>query len=674
EEKEALERFQYENPKLALAKHLASGLALPAGPAVWALRAPSMAGRIAKTALVGAGYGGAAGTGAGEGDLEDRLGSGARGALMGSLLGGAQIPALAGVSWAGRKAYDAMSPTFARMGAQGNSIIDKLAIRASAQEGARGMPAVGTGITPPPSAGANAAADQVIANQLARAGVSADDLEAALATAERNSLFNGGGARGNKGASYAQNVLAPADLDPSLQRLAGSAARASPEAGNVAAGFIQSRQTGQPPTRGFLPETAGLPTRDAFGRMAGGDVPAGQGNRLLDALKRALTIRDEDFHGHGATAYRTEQDILARAKQEANALYGAAYKAGEGVDIRKAIQPIMQKWADAASGEPGPVGKTVQKAIKLFTDTRGQIVPDLRRFDKSKQYLDGVIDKMFNSPKANRYMGGVLTQFKNDMLAAVDALPKLGDKYQAARSAFSSHMEMRDALKLGRDAFRENSEIGADVFGALTQGQLKMARLGLLSGFADRAKSMKLGADKTQIFDNPRIQEILRAAIPKTETATGRAKVVDGQLASFADRPERFGRYVGNEQRMIETRNQVVGNSKTAERLKDDEAFDSMNGLASTLEKFRSSGSAINLGLKAVEHVFDKLFGMRADTAAAISRKLFTADPREQAVLISNLRQRMGRNRFEHFTLLMEQYQRALTPTGTAAAGSASAQ
>lgn len=639
EEREALKHFEQQNPSTALASQLAGGLLLPAGPAMWALRAPTLAGRLAKSATVGAGFGGVAGFGAGEGDFEDRVPSAIGGATAGTVLGAALPPVATGVGVVGRKISDALSPTFARVGAQANNLIDKLAIRAS------------VGGEPAPNPGVEAAAEQIIANQLMRAGRSADDIRAILGKSEDNTLFHSN--------SNAQNKLAPVDLDPSLQRLAGSVTRASPEAGNVADAFIYGRQTGITPERGILPAEADIPTRPLLSQPKADEPPMGQGERLLDALKRAFTIQDSDFHGHGKNAYRTEQNILTRASNEAKELYGDAYKSGEQIDLRPTIQPILQKWADAAANEPGPVGREIERAIKLFTTRRGELVPDIRRFDKSKQYLDGVIDKLFNGQNSNRYLGGVMTQMKNELLDAVDQLPTLGEKYQKARNAYSSHMEMRDALKLGLDSLKENSEIAADMFKALPEGQQKMFRLGLLAGFQRRALEMKPTADKTQLFDSPRVQDILRAAIPRPKAAD----------AEFANRPERFGGFLNAEKSMIATRNAVQGNSKTAERLADDAAYESMSRLGETLNKMKSSGSLVGLSLNAVEAGLNKLFGMRADHANAVARRLFTADPKDRAILIERVAKRMGPTRFEHFTRLLEQYQAQIQSPGVAAAG-----
>lgn len=573
--------------------------------------------------------------------------------LAGMVGGVSPVVAARGVGRLASMVEPYVSPTLARWQAELGALRYKYGIHASADGGL------------PDSPGARAAAEQTAADQLVRAGVSANDLRTALAEADKASTFHTSG--------KAQNALGLVDLDPSLQRLAGSAVRASPEAGNTAQAFIAGRQTGITPANG-LPEATGIPTRPLLSKPSPDDLPMGQGDRLRDAFKRALLIRDEDFHGHAANALRTDQAILKAAKDEAQSLYGATYKAGQNVDIRPAIKPVFETWAARIADEPKPVAAAIQRAMGLFSSQNG-LVSNIERFDKSKQYLDGVIEKLFESPIGrNRYLGGVLNQFKNELLGAMDNVPTsgMGEKYKAARGAFGSRMEAREALQMGRDAFKQDSDIGVDAFRGLSSpGQQKLFRLGLLSGYEKSAAGMKRAADKTQLFENPRIQELLSEVIPRTETATGRIKMVGGRPAEFSDRPQRFGNFVGNEKRMIDTRNEVLGNSKTAQRLADDEAYQGMTQLSTAIEKFKQSGSAINVGIKAAQHILDKLFGMRADVAAELARMLFTANPQQRAYILASIEVRMGRDRFAHFSRLMQQIQAGSVPSaGAIATGS----
>lgn len=654
-----------ERPIESGVTQLAGGLA--AGiPLFNALAAPkTVAQGVKQGVALGVPLGAAAGHGEGTGDIDDpsRLAKMKTGGAVGGGLGVVLPPAIAGGGKVLGIISDAITPQLARMGATVESTVEALRRRLGIYASAYGPPAQ------PLNPGAEAAAEQIIANQLSRAGTTPDQLRRVLSEAEGASLFHGGGARGTPGASYAQNALAPVDLDPSLQRLAGSVVRQSPEAGNSAGSFLYGRQTGLTPRSGLLPEATGIPTHPKMSVRGPDDKPMGQFERVKDALKRAMLIRDEDFHGHARSAYRTEEAILNNARTESKALYGDAYKAGETVNLRSVIEPVMQKWKALADDEPGPVGDAISKAIDIFNSRSGPVA-NIQRFDKAKQYADGKIQKLFESVEGrDRYTGGVLNQFKNDMLAAVDGVTTndLGTKYAAARSAFSSNMEMRDALRLGRDVFREGSEVATDQFrGLATDGQQKLFRLGLLDSFENHMGRQKRTADVTQVFDSPRIQEILGAVIPRTATATGRVKTVGGDPAAFANRPERFGRYLDTEKSFISTRNETFGGSPTQKRIVDDEAYGT---LSTIVDRIRAAPNLRSLALDLTGDALNKVFGYRADTAGALARKLFTANPEERQRVLEQVTARFGRDRMQAFISLIEQQQAALTATGARAVG-----
>jgi len=401
------------------------------------------------------------------------------------------------------------------------------------------------------------------------------------------------------------------------------------------------------------------------------EPPMGQFERVKDALKRALLIRDEDFHGHAGSAYRTEQAIISSARAESKTLYGDAYKAGEKIDIRPIIEPVIQKWRATAAGEIKPVRELMNEVIDIFHNLAGP-VPDIRRFDRAKQWVDGKIEKLRKSAEGrDRFTAGELRQFKNEMLDVVDAIKTndLGAKYALARGAFSSNMEMRDALRLGRDVFKEGSEIATDHFRSLaTAGEQKLFRLGLLDSFEQHMGRQKRTADVTQVFDNPRIQEILEAVIPRAMTATGKVKTKGGEPVPFANRPERLGRYIDTEKSFVTTRNEVLGNSATAKRIQDDQA---LNTLSAMVDRVRANPSYINLALDLTARAVNKVFGYRADTAAAMARQLFTADPAQRQRVLDRVAARYGRDRLQMFLDIVEQQQAALATTGATAAGRA---
>ena len=605
------------------------------GPLAKMAPAATLPGRMAQGVAAGATYGAAHGAGSAEGDLDQRLQNALKESAIGGAVGGVATPLVEGAAAVVGKGADLLGPTIAKAGQGLENLRDRFALKASASS--------------PRQTGSEAAADRMIADQLQRAGVTPGQLQNRLAEMEDAVSF---GAQGR-----AQNVLAPADLDPSLARLAGSVMRQQPEAGGVATGFQLTRQTGR--TNALpMPEIPGLPSRAAMTEAAPGAVPMGQYERVRDALRRALIV---DVPGGTPstirTAHQTEQAIVTRARQEARQLYDAAYRAGQGVDLAGTVEPIIQRWTARMADEPAPVAAAIRRATRMFTAQSGP-VGNIQRIDKAKQFLDGQIEQLMESPVGrNRYLGGVLTEFKNEILSAVDAVPNVGSAYRAARNAYADNMTMRDALRAGREAFRENSEVGVDQYRALaTDGERRLFRLGLSDSFEQQIGRNKRTADITQVFENPRIEQMLQEIIPAGNQNMG------------AGNAQKFGRYLQGEKSMISTRDATLGNSKTAERMADDRALEELQALTSQIA---TRPSATGVVMSAVEASLNRLFGIGADTASAVAHRLFTADPRERAMLLSRLEGLVGPSRMQRFTEALREQQALVARGASSAAGSA---
>jgi len=589
-----------------------------AGGPLAALRAgQSTIGNMAKFGGAGAIYGGAAGFGNAQGGIDQRLEGAGSGAIIGAGTGAVLPPIISGATKAVSSVSDAVTPQMARMA----QALRNAAGRSSDDVGAQSAGAARAPVDPlPPISGADAAADQVIANQLSRAGVSATDLRQRFAQSRIATELGGG----------LPNSTAAVDLDPSLQRLAGSAARQQPEAGNLARSFITGRQTGTTPLNG-MPEGTRIPTRPTMSVPPPGSPPMGQGERVRAALRRAFDVPP-------GTPYQNEQEMIRAARQRANAAYTPAYEAAEGVDIRPAIEPVLSRWAAVAADAPTEIARTIRRAIQNYQTARGT-VSSLRNFQQAKEVLDARVTKLIEGldSSANRRLGSMLSDMQRELREAVDGIEQngIGGLYRAARQQFSEDASMREAYRLGQGAVKDGAEVTATQYRALSPGEQQMFRMGLLSKIENDIGRSKRSADITQMFETPNMQELLMEVIPNNGINMAR----------------RIGGLIDTEKGFIRTRNEVIGGSQTRERMADDEAFNNMTNL---VEQLRSSTRVSDIALKATQKVLDTLFGFRADTAAAVARRLFTANPREMDQLFMRLEERMGPDRAAQFRRVME--------------------
>ena len=111
------------------------------------------------------------------------------------------------------------------------------------------------------------------------------------------------------------------------------------------------------------------------------------------------------------------------------------------------------------------------------------------------------------------------------------------------------------------------------------------------------------------------------------------------------------------------------GGSPTARNLADDEAYEGISQISSTIEEFARSPGFMAMGMRYAQMLLDRLFGMRPDTAEVIARRLFTVDPAANAQFIFALEERMGPSRSAQFARLMVEYRRSLTAGPTMATG-----
>lgn len=535
-----------------------------------------------------------------------------------------------------------------------------------------------------------ARAYQVIANQLMRAGASPDDIAGVFnAFANYRQLHSSG---------LAQNTLFLSDVHPALTSLAGASARSG--ASSLPLEAVLGRQTGITPMTTTAERMAdiGLPTRERFAMPETGAqverrlgsrfgtprqslVPMGQEEVLEDAFRRALLIESQPHHGHQVSGLRTIERMAADRELAAGPAYAKTYAAGRrsdgsDVDFRPYLQPLLENYKLIVQQEPGEVADAISTGIRYFE--RALNAPELppvglpfnlqppkahrpmiERLDRAKRGFDEkIVGPMFKKPgEQSPWSAGVVNKFKNDVLDVIDSVQEnnVGPLYKAARTEWSSRSETIDDIKLGMDAWKADSELGADVM----RGANPNVRLGLFEGFRLQALNRATGADIAKLFDNKRIMSIIAEAIPKSESGS----------ATFANRPLRFGGYVGMQQAQVRTLTEIARGSPTAARTQALQDLQDMHTIVETARKTGIRGFASEMAYAAL----NKFFGYRANTSEALARMLFTADEAANARTIEGIRQHMGPERFTYFTRLMAQMMsegqgaRGIVPAGAVA-------
>lgn len=593
-------RFDRTNPGESTLLQIGGGVA----SAVPVLSAPATVGQaVGRGIAYGTGAGALHGFGDGEGGFGNRVDNALTGAGYGAAFGLAAPLAVAGATRGIGAIRDAISPTIARY-----------------------------------RQGPDAAAEQVLAQQMARGGTSPAQVRLDLQQGQNAAVMHGGGAS----ASRAPLPEAIADTSDAMRRLTGSIYRAGGEAGDFTRAAIEGRQRGP---------------RNPYAPQAG--EPAGQAANVLDTIERSLQIRSQE------SAQRVQARIQHEMRAEGNRLYEAARDNQSPFDLQNVLTGFSLRMADY----PPPFASRMQRALNLFTEARpnGARFPvnRLERYDPAKRALDDMIDAAERGGQRN--LMRELTRLKNELDEAVFGITYTNGvagpitqnaAYRAARDAWGNRARDLEAIDMGRRALRENSDVSIAAFNDLTPRQQQLFRVGFLEDARNTLGPRRSGDDATRSFTTLRAQELMSAIIPRPA----------GANAVFANRPARFGEMMQRQNRMTQTRNEALGNSKTAQRVQDDAAL-AGDTLSTMYNRFRQSPSLMNLGFEAVATVIQRVFAYRQDVALAMARRLLTTDREQQNQILRAIAAR-SRDR-EGLATFAQFLDRMAIATGMSAAGAA---
>ena len=469
--------------------------------------------------------------------------------------------------------------------------------------------------------GPEEAADVILAQRIAREGSTPGQKRLDLQQGQNAARLDS-----NSRATLPETI---ADTSNAMRRLGGNVYRAGGEAGNLTKQMLDQRQRG--------PD-------NPFAKVANG-APDGQFARVTDTAERALLVKAAN------SARQTDKQLMLTQKTEGKKLYDAAFNGQDQFDIEPAVTAlglVIQQY-------PGPFAARLNRARNLFVQSGVQgnrpfYVNELRRFDNSKKALDDMIEKANRAGEGN--LVRELTDFKHALLSRVHDGGK-NKVYQQAREAWGSAAENRAAIDLGKQALKDGSEVSAEAYRELTSGQQRLFRIGFLDSLRGALASKKPGDDITQLFQQRRVQELMREVIPESKRG------------AFSNRAERFGEIMRREQRMVQTRNEVLGGPQTAQRLQDDQEF-AGSALRQMYDRFRSAPSLFNVGVEAVGAGIEKVFGYRQDVALALARRLFETDRKVQNQILNRLARRGGPSAMSRFADALDRTSTVLVGSGAA--------
>jgi len=274
------------------------------------------------------------------------------------------------------------------------------------------------------------------------------------------------------------------------------------------------------------------------------NIPTEERTELLRRLVSQQANAKERVTGKIRTAiptpdyFSSEDQILKTLRDNAEANYGSGWKDVEvkdprimnilnDPDIRGAYQSALEntrreqsaallRGEDPSQYKLREIFEPVlnEEGALVGLKATGREVPDMRTLDQIKQSLDRRVNELYASGQ-----GGNATALKQVRDAFVKRLDQIGpDEYKAARQQYKGDIEVRDALRLGREAgkmrWQEVNKFAKD----FSPGELQAFKTGyiqhIMQGFENTANRKNWAKG---IVENDNTRNSLRALMDPAE-------------------------------------------------------------------------------------------------------------------------------------------------------------
>jgi hypothetical protein len=266
---------------------------------------------------------------------------------------------------------------------------------------------------------------------------------------------------------------------------------------------------------------------------------------------RLVTAADEALGTSGKTYTGTLADLIDQKKTIA----GPLYKQLEGVSVKvdDDLAALIQSSKTAHGGAELLAQLKGTTPIDISKIKAGDDIP-FDSLDKVKQALYDLAEKSkgeFGKPTS---LSNAYNDLRISLTSKMDALSpkdKNGSIYKQARDAFAGPSQLEDAVKVGRNAMKEDAIKVADAVKGMTQSEIDAYRVGVLQSLKDKVgteggqtsllKMWKEPAtsDKLkEIFGNDYRQfaaDVAREARLKTIEGVGRGSQTASRLAAMEE-------------------------------------------------------------------------------------------------------------------------------------------
>jgi hypothetical protein len=341
-------------------------------------------------------------------------------------------------------------------------------------------------------------------------------------------------------------------------------------------------------------------------------------NRLIDQPNDIVKgLVEKAGLAKNVNGFEYLEALTANQSRLASQAYPEAYsKAINAVPFRKFIDRdvFTKAYGEAVKradvyGQKLPDLASIRNAQSVPTDVLHQI----------KMGLDRIVDaETDNITKKMSGYGSDVVKVKNEFN---DLIKSLNPEYKKANAEFADAERIKNAFKLGEDYQKLNPAEAASNIKKMTADEKEAFRLGVMADVNQRLGNFKGGDFTKQIFKSENQKLLLRNAFP--------------DQASYTE----FSQYVKSLNRQAETKQRVLGGSRTDEN----KAVREEANLLGSLAQASATGDLASLLRSGVNTVLSRAKGISSESSEALQKRLFSVDPVEQTAILRELNKRANK-------------------------------
>ncbi|MDE4621744.1 hypothetical protein [Sinorhizobium meliloti] len=347
----------------------------------------------------------------------------------------------------------------------------------------------------------------------------------------------------------------------------------------------------------------------------------GQPQRLANALAEGFDAPQ--------TSDQVSRALTSARDIEADQLYTAARRNAGPVNVTPILDRIDETLSPGVNRVVSPrdnigydtIEGSLARVRRMISDGNSQVT-DFNALFRAKLDLDDMIKRAEGQGAGNR--ANYLSQVKRE----VDrALENASPAYRNANDTFATRSTVIDSVAEGQAAKsgRVRSEDSIEQFNAMTPDQRQAFRSGYVDPIIADIESLPMG---------PATNRARGLTTPKYEQ--------EFQAFAAPGRAEQLGNRIGRENRMFETSNAALGNSRTADNLGD---IDDMANFDPAVLTNLLTGNWKQAALTGVRQAFNAGKGLPPRVVERVGRSLVETNPNQALATLNRVRgQQMSRD------------------------------